>query len=119
MSSHVLVVFTNPVEGQEQEFNDWYDQVHLPDLVKVTGVTSAQRFEADSAPEGAPGAYLTLYELDTDPEAVAKEMTERVMSGEFTMSPAIDLSRFAMWGFTARGDRIIAGEKTAGLKEQV
>ena len=102
MSSHVLVVFTSPVEGQEEEFNDWYDQVHLPDLLNVTGVISGRRFQAGTTPEGAPSPYLTLYELDADPDAVAQEMTERVMSGEFKMSPAIDLSKFAMWGFAAR-----------------
>jgi hypothetical protein len=109
MPSHVLVVFTNPVEGQEQEFNDWYDNVHLPDLLTVTGIVSGQRFEAPSTPEGAPGAYLTVYELEADPEAVSAEMTERVMSGEFKMSPAIDLSKFAMWGFKARGPRRSVG----------
>jgi hypothetical protein len=103
MPSHVLVVFTNPVEGQEEEYHDWYDNVHLPDLLKVTGITGGQRFGVQPPADGAPGAYLTLYDLEADPAAVTAEITERVMSGEFKMSPAIDTSRMAMWSFSATG----------------
>jgi hypothetical protein len=104
MSSHVLVVITNPTEGQEDEYNDWYDNVHLPDLLKVKGITGGQRFVAETPQEGCPGAYMTVYDLEADPKTVTTEITERVMSGEFKMTPAIDISRMAMWSFKAAGE---------------
>ena len=35
MPSYKLIVMTQPVEGREQEYNDWYQGMHLPDLVSV------------------------------------------------------------------------------------
>ena len=29
----VQVVFSNPAEGKEDEFNEWYDTVHIPELL--------------------------------------------------------------------------------------
>ena len=33
----IQVVFSNPVEGKDDEFNDWYDNVHIPDLLQGSG----------------------------------------------------------------------------------
>ena len=29
MAKHVFVVLTNPLEGKEDAYNDWYTNVHL------------------------------------------------------------------------------------------
>ena len=69
MAKYVFVVMTNAAEGQEAEFNRWYDEEHLGDVLKLPGMVSAQRFQV--APEEAdnPRAtlkFLTLYEIETD-----------------------------------------------------
>lgn len=46
MSKHILMVFTNPRQGCEEDFNSWYDTVHLPDVLQVAGFEAAQRFVA-------------------------------------------------------------------------
>ncbi len=46
-TKHVLVVMSNPAPGKEQEYNDWYTNVHLGDVLKVPGIVSAQRFKLD------------------------------------------------------------------------
>lgn len=68
MTSHRLLAFTNPVAGREDEFNRWYDERHVPDLLAVPGIVSAQRFAlTDATGEGKPAwSYLALYELETD-----------------------------------------------------
>jgi len=38
MSRHVFAVLTNPVEGREAEFNAWYDDRHVHDILKATRV---------------------------------------------------------------------------------
>ncbi len=46
--------------SMEEEFNDWYDWVHIPENLMVAGVIRARRFVAvDGQPK-----YLTLYELE-------------------------------------------------------
>ncbi len=43
---HILATFSNPVDDdREEEFNDWYTNVHLDDTLKVKGIVSAQLFK--------------------------------------------------------------------------
>jgi len=49
----------------EDAFNRWYDEEHIPERLACPGVLSARRFRAV---EGGP-RYLTVYEL-TGPEAL-------------------------------------------------
>jgi hypothetical protein len=87
MSKAVLLVYTNPPEGKEQEFNHWYDTMHVPDILAVEGFTGAQRFKL-SGPgpqtvtrDGQPAVaqYLALYEMDSDDtRAAMKRLNETV-----------------------------------------
>lgn len=62
----LCLVFSNPVEGREAEFNDWYSQRHLPDVLRVPGYLSARRFSLESGDGGPPPGwrYLAIYEVD-------------------------------------------------------
>ncbi len=35
-------ILTNPIDGEEDTFNKWYDEVHVPDVLDVPGVVAAQ-----------------------------------------------------------------------------
>ena len=41
----LLVVFMDPESGTERQFNDWYNQYHVPERVSVPGILSARRHE--------------------------------------------------------------------------
>ena len=45
MDRHLLLVFSNAVEGKDDEFNDWYTNVHLSDMLAADGFVTAQRFQ--------------------------------------------------------------------------
>jgi hypothetical protein len=60
----LYIVHTDIPDDIVGEYNEWYDQEHLPRLVTVPGVLRARRYTATS---GNP-RYLTAYEL-TDPNA--------------------------------------------------
>ena len=69
MTTHHLIVLTNPVDGREDEYNDWYTNRHLADVLKVPGIVAAQRFklsEQQRDPGPHPFAYLAIYECETD-----------------------------------------------------
>jgi hypothetical protein len=94
MAKHKLLVLSNPVAGRDDDFNHWYDTVHLPDVFKVPGVTGAQRFRLG---EGSQWRYLALYDLDCeDPSTVASDLAARAGTPVMTMSDAFDLSTFFM-----------------------
>lgn len=65
MANYKLVVLTNPVEGKEEAYNDWYTNQHLGDVLRCDGFVSAQRFKLADETPGAH-RYLAIYEMDTD-----------------------------------------------------
>jgi hypothetical protein len=109
MGQHLLVVYTNAVEGQEDRYNKWYDETHVPDCVAIPGVVSARRLEL--SPVGMPGAptpahkYLALYEIDGDPAAVMEALRAGVVSGDIEMSDALDSSATSVSVYSYRDQK--------------
>jgi hypothetical protein len=69
VARYLFVVSSNPAEGREQEYNDWYSNRHLADLRALPGVVSARRFVlCDTQMADVPQhfKYLALYEVETD-----------------------------------------------------
>ena len=69
MERHLMVVMTNPVEGREAEYNDWYESRHLPDVLQIPGIVSAERFELSGEQRYDPPypfSYLALYWIETN-----------------------------------------------------
>lgn len=62
---HLVLVLTEPTEGQEDEFNDYYENTHLDEVIETAGWKSAQRFKlAGGAGADCPLPYLAVYEAD-------------------------------------------------------
>lgn len=94
MARYKMLVLSNPIDGQDDEFNSWYDNVHLPDVFRVPGVIGAERFRMRS---GDGWKYLAIYELDCDDNTVVEaELMKRAGSSEMAMSEAFDMSSFFM-----------------------
>lgn len=94
MAKFKMLVLSNPVDGRDEEFNRWYDDVHLDDVFKVPGVVGAERFRFRS---GEGFKYLAIYELDCDdPAQVEQELMTRAGTDAMTMSDAFDMSRLFM-----------------------
>lgn len=79
---------------REDEYNDWYTNTHLPDVLEIPGITAARRFKASEvAPpgEGAP-QYCAVYELDVDDlSTVMPELAARFSDGRMRMSDAMEM----------------------------
>jgi hypothetical protein len=76
MRTFTFVALTNAVPGREQEFNDWYDNQHVKDVLAIPGFVAAQRFERVGGAVRAvsPYRYLATYEVVTDdPDAALQE----------------------------------------------
>jgi hypothetical protein len=70
MSGKALyLAFTEPVPGREAEYEDWYTNRHLGDIVALEGFHAAQRFKltpANPGDEEPEFSYLAVYEIDAD-----------------------------------------------------
>jgi hypothetical protein len=112
MARHTFVVFTNPAEGRESEYNDWYDNTHLSDVLQVEGFVAAQRFKlADTdPPQEYPHRYLALYEVESDDLGkVATALSEAGETGAMFISESLDRPEAIARYFTPITDRRTAG----------
>ncbi|MDQ4117162.1 MAG: hypothetical protein M3235_09390 [Actinomycetota bacterium] len=112
MSRNVLVVLSNPTEGQDAEYNEWYTTKHLDEVVEIPGFVSAQRFRLTDAQlsgfQASSHRYLALYEIEGDVEPALEALHSRVASGEIALPGAIDAASIAPWAFTPITDRTSA-----------
>jgi hypothetical protein len=114
MPRQLLLVFSNPREGREDEYNDWYTSHHLAEILAIEGFCRAQRFRLADAKmtrdtADAPWRYLAIYEVEADAldraDAALYQLarTERAQALEagrtpaLVMSPAMDSDLRTWW----------------------
>lgn len=105
MGIYLVMVMSNPREGMEDEFNDWYENTHLDEVIDSAEFTWAQRFHLD-AQKGAESAhdYLALYETEGES---AEEVIERLEASRDRRQQSKSLNRrdAALWVFSPTGER--------------
>jgi len=93
----LFLVLSNPVAGKEDEYNEWYDTVHVREVLATPGMLSAQRYSlCETEIAKASGVepthrYLCVYEMKGDPDTVMASVGEAVASGAMNISKALDL----------------------------
>jgi len=60
-----LVSLSFDAPEREEEFNKWYSEVHVPQMVEIPGVLSGTRYAAIRTQPGQL-KYLTIYELESE-----------------------------------------------------
>lgn len=96
MAKYLLFAFSDCKDPKkEKEFNDWYDNMHMPDMLKTPGLIKATRWMSADKKENEVRKYLALYELETDDIAAFNEkMREQGMwtfkAGRFSDLPKFD-----------------------------
>jgi hypothetical protein len=99
MARGIYLVFSKPVSPErDAEYNEWYDNVHVPDCLKVPGWMSATRYVRSDA--GGPQdsdplegrRYLTVYDFEAaslgDPLDAVKTVSAQ---GAIKISDAIEM----------------------------
>jgi hypothetical protein len=84
---YTLIVYTSPVDGREDDYNAWYDDVHLAEFSALPGVISGRRFKVEG---DGPGQYAALYECSAHPDEVLAAMNAGIKAGTVHMTDAID-----------------------------
>ncbi len=102
----LFMVRSNPKPGQETAFNDWYTDVHLPEVLGIQGFLSAQRFTLNAAQIQSDQAqsYLAIYEIDTD--NVPGTLEQLSKATQLNMSDAIDPTSIDISIFSAITDKL-------------
>jgi heme-degrading monooxygenase HmoA len=91
----ILVVGTDCSEpGKEEEFSRWYDETHIPEVLRVPGMLGATRFEGLDGGGDYP-RFLVIYQMESEEAVRAFKMhLKRQRAGEapdFTWGPRFEV----------------------------
>ncbi|MFC9978407.1 hypothetical protein [Gordonia sp. NPDC127522] len=97
MPKALMVVGSNPTSADtEQDFNDWYTNTHLDDVISVPGYNRATRYRLHPV-RPLPGVgesrfrYLAIYEVEVDDLATAAADLESALeNGQVPLIDALD-----------------------------
>lgn len=82
----LMIVHSRPAsEAEADVYHQWYDDVHIPELLAVDGFTGARRLAAEDGE-----TFLTVYEVD-DVEAAKAALAERRSAGSMTPPQGVQL----------------------------
>jgi len=99
----LVLVLSEPTEGQEDEYNRYYEDVHLEEVLETTGWKLAQRFKlVDGAGAECPLPYLALYETEGNPDKSPIEIMNETRSQRI-QSDALNRRTAGAWVFEEIG----------------
>lgn len=91
----------------EEKFNRWYDEIHIPLLLKFKGIKEVTRYKIINETEEYP-TYLTVYEFESQKTyeafttsleyaAVREEMGETWKEGGFEIKWRVQYEPLKTW----------------------
>ena len=94
MARYVFQFTSAARPGEDEAFNRWYDDVHMPDVLALPGFLSCQRFRVIDASASRP-RYIACYEVESDdPQATLGRL---VNSGkDMVISPSLDTEQVSV-----------------------
>lgn len=80
LSSHLLIVDATIEATSEEDWNTWYNEVHLPEILDCPGFVCARRFLSDA---GGGRRYVAVYEIESPAALQSEEFLARRGWGPF------------------------------------
>jgi hypothetical protein len=96
---YYYLVWATPVPGMETQFNDWYQNQHMGDLVQLPGWVGAQRFRivtdvgARPSKGGYGAGYLIVWDIvEKDSNTAMQRVTAALAGGKSRRGPGFNYS---------------------------
>jgi len=106
MPRHIFISFTNANDGKDIEYNSWYRDQHLPEVLSIPGFISGQRYrlsDCQFAGMVSPWKYMAIYQIEGEsPAAALAELSRRISGGTITISDAL-APDVAAWAYSPAG----------------
>jgi hypothetical protein len=107
MNQAINFVFVDCQPEIENKYNEWYNNVHIPMIMKYDGILRTTRYKLLTGPQGQ-ARYFTVYEfkdqkaMDSFPKspeymAVDKELHETWKGPEFNIKLAAQYEVIKTW----------------------
>lgn len=100
----LYMVKSNPVVGKEDEYNRWYNDIHLSEVLRIDGFQTAQRFQLHprQVQPNLTHTYLAIYQIDSDD--VDGTLANLSKATWMNLSDAIDMTSLEIGIYQAMGD---------------
>lgn len=111
--SHMLVAFSDPLPGRDDEYNTWYWDRHFPDGLRLPDVVSGQRFKLkkDVSDSDFPYGHVALYGLHTTELARHLDRLGKISgTPEMPISPSLS-PKFGAWWVQPASPWILSGRQ--------
>jgi hypothetical protein len=115
MTKYKLIVMSEPAKGQEAQYNAWYNDRHLQDVVAVPGFGGAQRFKLQEVAGGEfKQRYIAIYDIEAEDYAAAlKELMNRAGTSAMPIDASLDDDSIAFGVFEACSPRVMPPDRDA------
>ena len=99
----LVLVLSEPNEGEVDEFNRYYENLHLDEVLETTGWKTAQRYQlVEQAGQECPLPYLAVYEAESvEGKSVIARMNET--RSQRQQSGSLNRRTAGAWIFEAIG----------------
>ncbi|WP_456372366.1 hypothetical protein [Thiolapillus sp.] len=94
----IVLTETNADPKRVDAYNDWYNNIHLPDALETPDYVSARRYFSDDVRDGR-GKYFSVYEVETDDMDKTMDSRKALIAKQFKAGRSSDTYR-RVWGFT-------------------
>lgn len=82
---YILEVASRAVVGRDAEYNSWYDQTHIGEVLQIDGFLAGERFQSLDMQGQPTGEYISHFEVETDdPAALLQKL--------FAATPTMNLT---------------------------
>jgi hypothetical protein len=113
MPDHIMVVLANAAPGRDDEYNSWYNESHIPEVLAVPGFVAARRYRlSDAQGVGMPEPthrYLVVFEIEGDAASAMERLQAEVASGAIVAPDVVDHESVTPWIFTPITERVTSG----------
>lgn len=87
-----MIVFSNPADGLEDAYLDWYAGQHIHDLLRIPGYVGCKFYKLADVQLSATEQqykYMIIWDLETDDiESVINDIAARMKDGRTVFVPA-------------------------------
>jgi len=103
---HILEISSRAVAGREEDYERWYANVHVGEVLALPGFVSVERFSRSSLDGQPTGEFVALYTVETDdPAALIQSLFAATPTMQLT--DAIDGTSVRFEILTPRGNGVV------------
>lgn len=92
---YLLQVISRAMPGRDDEYNAWYDDIHIHEVLGVPGFNACARYKRSGPGVDGPPEYVAVYEVETDdPQALMGSLLQATARMQMTDSIDQTTARF-------------------------